>query len=82
MNKKGRGKGKKMKEFLDITAEFVGNIQRVQSSLMIAQHEGIGIQKIEVSEEKKQELQKALGIIKGVRERVMEELKWNGSQKK
>ncbi len=49
---------------------------------MIAQHEGIGIQKIEVSEEKKQELQKALGIIKGVREKVMEELKWNGSQKK
>ncbi len=71
-----------MKEFLDITAELVGNIQKVQSSLMIAQHEGIVIQKIEVSEEEKQELQKALGIIKGVRERVMEELKWNGSQKK
>lgn len=71
-----------MKEFLDITAELVGNIQRVQTSLMIAQYEGIGIQKIEVSEEKKQELQKALGIIKGVRERVMEELKWNGSQRK
>lgn len=66
-----------MKEFLDITAELVGNIQRVQSSLMIAQHEGINIQKFEVSEEEKQELQKVLGIIKGVRENVIKELKWN-----